>query len=95
VAHSLQTLNAAVDARVARGDYRGALEFPRLFAARAADTASALLVEINLAEAEYNLGCAGARRGIACAGSIRWRRRFPSRERGSRSSARGSPRMTG
>jgi tetratricopeptide (TPR) repeat protein len=56
VAHSLQTLNAAVDARVARGDYRGALELPRAFAARDADTASALLIEINLAEAEYNLG---------------------------------------
>jgi tetratricopeptide (TPR) repeat protein len=56
VAHSLQTLNAAVDARVARGDYRGALELPRLFAPRDADTASALLVQINLAEAEYNLG---------------------------------------
>lgn len=56
MAHSLETLNAAVDARVARGDYRGALELPRLFAPRDADTASALLVQINLAEAEYNLG---------------------------------------
>lgn len=56
MAHSLQTLNAAVDARVARGDYRGALELPRVFAPRDADTASALLVQINLAEAEYNLG---------------------------------------
>jgi tetratricopeptide (TPR) repeat protein len=54
--HSLQTLNAAVDARIARGDYLGALELPRMFAIRDADTASALLVEINLAEAEYNLG---------------------------------------
>jgi tetratricopeptide (TPR) repeat protein len=54
--HSLETLNAAVDARVARGDYLGALELPRLFGARDADTASALLVRINLAEAEYNLG---------------------------------------
>jgi tetratricopeptide (TPR) repeat protein len=56
VAHSLETLNAAVDARVARGDYRGALELPRAFGVHDADTASALLVEINLAEAEYNLG---------------------------------------
>lgn len=56
MAHSLQTLNAAVDARVARGDYRGALDLPRAFAVRDADTASALLVQINLAEAEYNLG---------------------------------------
>ncbi|HEY6808621.1 MAG TPA: tetratricopeptide repeat protein [Myxococcales bacterium] len=56
MAHSLETLNAAVDARVARGDYRGALELPRAFAPRDADTASALLVQINLAEAEYNLG---------------------------------------
>lgn len=56
VAHSLQTLNAAVDGRVSRGDYLGALELRRAFVARDADTASALLVEINLAEAEYNLG---------------------------------------
>src|SRR3954451_14281189 len=54
--YSQESLNAAVDARVARGDYRGALELPRAFAARDADTASALLIEINLAEAEYNLG---------------------------------------
>ena len=54
--YSQESLNAAVDGRVARGDYRGALELPRAFAARDADTASALLLEINLAEAEYNLG---------------------------------------
>jgi tetratricopeptide (TPR) repeat protein len=55
-AYSLEALNAAVDGRIARGDYRGALELPRAYAARDADTASALLLEINLAEAEYNLG---------------------------------------
>src|SRR5881394_2781911 len=54
--YSQESLNAAVDGRVARGDYRGALELPRAFAARDADTASALLLQINLAEAEYNLG---------------------------------------
>jgi tetratricopeptide (TPR) repeat protein len=53
---SLESLNAAVDGRVARGDYRGALELPRSFVAHDADTASSLLIEINLAEAEYNLG---------------------------------------
>lgn len=53
---SLESLNAAVDGRVSRGDYRGALELPRAFVARGADTANALLVQINLAEAEYNLG---------------------------------------
>jgi len=54
--YSLEGLNAAVDGRIARGDYRGALELARAFVAREADTASALLLEINLAEAEYNLG---------------------------------------
>jgi tetratricopeptide (TPR) repeat protein len=56
VPHSLESLNAAVDVRIARGDYRGALELSRAFVAHGADTMSALLVEINLAEAEYNLG---------------------------------------
>jgi tetratricopeptide (TPR) repeat protein len=56
VPHSLQRLNTAIDGRIARGDYLGALELPRALAARDADTMSALLVEINLAEAEYNLG---------------------------------------
>ena len=54
--YSLEGLNAAVDGRIAHGDYRGALELARAFVAREADTASALLLEINLAEAEYNLG---------------------------------------
>ena len=54
--YSLETLNEAVDGRVARGDYHGALELRRAFVPRDADTQSALLVEINLAEAEYNLG---------------------------------------
>ena len=53
---SLESLNAAVDRRIARGDYRGALELPRAFVAQRADTMNALLIEINLAEAEYNLG---------------------------------------
>ncbi len=56
VPHSLESLNSAVDGRIARGDYRGALELPGAFVTRCADTRSALLVEINLAEAEYNLG---------------------------------------
>jgi tetratricopeptide (TPR) repeat protein len=56
VPYSLESLNAAIDGRVARGDYRGALELPRSFVAREADTASELLIQINLAEAEYNLG---------------------------------------
>jgi tetratricopeptide (TPR) repeat protein len=56
VGPTLQRLNAAIDGLIARGDYRGALALPRAFAPRDADTASALLVEINLAEAEYNLG---------------------------------------
>jgi tetratricopeptide (TPR) repeat protein len=56
VPHSLESLNSAVDGRIARGDYRGALDLPRAFVAHRADTRNALLVEINLAEAEYNLG---------------------------------------
>ncbi len=56
VAHSLESLNAAIDGRIARGDYRGALELACTVVVRDEDTASALLVEINLAEAEYNLG---------------------------------------
>jgi tetratricopeptide (TPR) repeat protein len=56
VPSTLRALNAAVDGLIARGDYLGALDLPREARARAADTESALLVEINLAEAEYNLG---------------------------------------
>jgi len=56
VLRTLETLNAAVDGRIARGDYRGALELPLAFVIDDADTMSELLVEINLAEAEYNLG---------------------------------------
>jgi tetratricopeptide (TPR) repeat protein len=56
VLRTLESLNAAVDGRIARGDYRGALELPLAFVAEDADTMSELLVEINLAEAEYNLG---------------------------------------
>jgi len=56
VPHSLHGLNSAIDGLVARGDYHGALALRRGFVARDLDTASALLVEINLAEAEYNLG---------------------------------------
>jgi tetratricopeptide (TPR) repeat protein len=56
VRRTLDSLNAAVDGRIARGDYRGAIELARAFMADDADTMSELLVEINLAEAEYNLG---------------------------------------
>src|SRR4051812_35075887 len=40
VAQSLESLNAAVDGRIARGDYRGALALPLAFVARDEDTAS-------------------------------------------------------
>jgi tetratricopeptide (TPR) repeat protein len=53
---TLQSLNTAIDGLVARGDYRGALALPLAFVPGDADTTSELLVEINLAEAEYNLG---------------------------------------
>jgi tetratricopeptide (TPR) repeat protein len=50
-------LNAAVDRLIAAGSYLEALALPARFALRGPpDTASALLVQINLAEAEYNLG---------------------------------------
>ena len=51
---TLRALNAAVDGLIARGDYLGALALQR--EPGAGDTESALLVQINLAEAEYNLG---------------------------------------
>jgi tetratricopeptide (TPR) repeat protein len=50
-------LNQAVDGLVAAGRYLEALALPERFVARGSrDTASELLVQINLAEAEYNLG---------------------------------------
>jgi tetratricopeptide (TPR) repeat protein len=50
-------LNQAVDGLIAVGRYTEALALPGRFVARGPrDTASELLVEINLAEAEYNLG---------------------------------------
>ncbi|HET7788738.1 MAG TPA: tetratricopeptide repeat protein [Myxococcales bacterium] len=50
-------LNQAVDGLIASGCYAEALALPRRFVARGSrDTASELLVQINLAEAEYNLG---------------------------------------
>jgi tetratricopeptide (TPR) repeat protein len=54
-------LNQAVDGLVAAGCYLEALALPERFVARGSrDTASELLVQINLAEAEYNLGRWGA-----------------------------------
>ena len=50
-------LNQAVDGLVAAGCYLEALALPERFLAQGSrDTASELLVQINLAEAEYNLG---------------------------------------
>jgi tetratricopeptide (TPR) repeat protein len=50
-------LNTAVDALIAAGSYEEALALPFRFVVRGSrDTAHELLVEINLAEAEYNLG---------------------------------------
>jgi len=50
-------LNTAVDALIAAGCYEEALGLPFRFVVRGSrDTAHELLVEINLAEAEYNLG---------------------------------------
>src|SRR5438132_4955984 len=49
-------LNSAVDRLVAACRYAEALEWPERFAARGRDTTCELLVQINLAEAEYNLG---------------------------------------
>ena len=54
-------LNQAVDGLVAAGCYLEALALPERFVAQGSrDTASELLVQINLAEAEYNLGRWGA-----------------------------------
>jgi tetratricopeptide (TPR) repeat protein len=50
-------LNQAVDGLIAAGHYAEALALPAQFVARGSgDTCSELLVQINLAEAEYNLG---------------------------------------
>src|SRR3954465_5498192 len=49
-------LNQAVDRLIAAGSYLGALALPGRFVAEERDTACELLVQINLAEAEYNLG---------------------------------------
>jgi hypothetical protein len=50
-------LNQLVDGLIARGEYRRALALPDGFALRGSrDSESELLVQINLAEAEYNLG---------------------------------------
>ena len=50
-------LNGAVDALIAAGRYQEALALPLGFVVRGSrDTANELLVQINLAEAEYNLG---------------------------------------
>jgi tetratricopeptide (TPR) repeat protein len=49
-------LNQAVDRLIAAGCYLEALALPERFVAQARDTACELLVQINLAEAEYNLG---------------------------------------
>jgi tetratricopeptide (TPR) repeat protein len=52
-----QGLNSAVDGLVAAGRYSEALALPAQFRAHGPpDTCSELLVQINLAEAEYNLG---------------------------------------
>jgi tetratricopeptide (TPR) repeat protein len=49
-------LNSKVDGLIAAGRYREALAVPGEVATNGKDTASELLVQINLAEAEYNLG---------------------------------------
>jgi len=50
-------LNGSVDGLIAAGRYQEALALPERFDVRGSrDTASELLVQINLAEAEYNLG---------------------------------------
>src|SRR3954471_3511404 len=57
----LETLNRAVDGLIAGGHYTEALELPGRFVERGSrDSASELLVQINLSEAEYNLGRWGA-----------------------------------
>jgi tetratricopeptide (TPR) repeat protein len=53
---SLARLNTAIDGLIAMGRYRAALAMARGWQTRGADTESELLVQINLAEAEYNLG---------------------------------------
>lgn len=53
-------LNQAVDKLITLGRYREALALPEKFESAERDTCSELLVEINLAEAEYNLGRWGA-----------------------------------
>jgi len=57
---TLARLNTAVDGLIAMGRYREALQLPRDWVPKGADTESGLLVQINLAEAEYNLGDWGA-----------------------------------
>ena len=57
---TLARLNTAVDGLIAMGRYREALQLPRGWVPKGADTESGLLVQINLAEAEYNLGDWGA-----------------------------------
>jgi tetratricopeptide (TPR) repeat protein len=51
-----EALNQAVDASIAAGRYAEALALPERFVAHGRDSVSELLVQINLAEAEYNLG---------------------------------------
>jgi len=52
-----RVLNQAVDALIAAGRYAEALALPERFVAHGSrDSMSELLVQINLAEAEYNLG---------------------------------------
>jgi tetratricopeptide (TPR) repeat protein len=51
-----QLLNRLVDGLVSAGRYLDALALPGRFAVHGRDTESELLVQINLAEAEYNLG---------------------------------------
>ena len=51
------TLNSSVDGLIAAGRYREALELPQRFNVHGLrDTCAEMLVQINLAEAEYNLG---------------------------------------
>lgn len=51
------TLNSSVDGLIAAGRYREALELPSRFNVHGLrDTCAEMLVQINLAEAEYNLG---------------------------------------
>src|SRR3954465_5709559 len=53
----LETLNRAVDGLIAGGHYTEALELPGRFVERGSrDSASELLVQINLSRPQYNLG---------------------------------------